>query len=45
MVKNEAAFIKQGIHLTRDWDDFQALLRNYKKIVASERKTIVSKAS
>lgn len=35
MEKNETAFIKQSLQVTKDWDDFQALLRRCRKIIAS----------
>ncbi|MFV0437637.1 MAG: hypothetical protein ACK5PS_09655 [Desulfopila sp.] len=36
MERNEMAFIKQGIVVTRDWDDFQRLVRRAKRILTGE---------
>ncbi|SHO51085.1 hypothetical protein [Desulfopila aestuarii] len=38
MEKNETAFIKQSLMLTRDWDDFQALIRRCRTIIAIREK-------
>jgi hypothetical protein len=35
MEKNEIAFIKQSLRVTKEWDDFQALLRRCRKIINS----------
>lgn len=38
MEKNETAFIKQSLSVTKDWDAFQALLRKCRDIVTSGRR-------
>lgn len=35
MEKNEIAFLKQSLRVTREWDDFQTLIRRCRKIIAS----------
>jgi len=34
MERNEMAFIKQSILVARDWDDFQALIRRCRLVLA-----------
>jgi len=36
MEKNEMAFIKQSLLVTRDWDDFQAFIRRCRTITAGK---------
>lgn len=36
MDKNEMAFLKQSLSLTRDWDDFQELIRRCRRICAGD---------
>jgi len=38
MEKNQMAFIKQSLVVTRDWDDFQVLIRRCRTIIAVTEK-------
>lgn len=37
MERNQTAFIKQSITATRNWDDFQLLLRRCRKLMGNDR--------